>query len=73
MVFALSPTHNMYHSSQTDDVEHALKVRAEAGNISLGSGSLKIEFLNGLRRLLFTTGSTTTEGDVDGLEMWTLE
>jgi hypothetical protein len=72
MIFGVSPTHTMYHAAETNDAKHALGIQAEAGNLSLGSGPLKLEFTNGLQRLIFTMGLTTTESDVEGLEVWTM-
>jgi hypothetical protein len=73
MVFGLYPAHTVYHASLTKDTEHELEIRAESDNLTLGLGALKMDFLNGMRRLRFTTGATTTmEGEVEGLEIWTM-
>jgi hypothetical protein len=72
MVFALFPTYTMYHSSPTDDVEHALKVRGEIGDLYLESESLKKEFTQRLRSLRFIVRSMTAEGNVDGFEIWSM-
>jgi hypothetical protein len=72
MVFGLYPAHTVYHASLTKDPESALEIRAESGILTLDSGTLKMEFTDGLRRLRFTTGSTSIDGTVEGLEIWTI-
>jgi hypothetical protein len=72
MVFGLHPAHTVYHISLTNNTESALEIRAEAGVLLLGSGILKMEFTDRLRQLRFTTGSMTTEREVEELEIWTM-